>query len=150
MKLARLYEKDYHLWAETNAQLLRDERFAELDLAHLVEEVEDMAGNHRRQLSSRLDVLILHLLKWEFQPSLRSRSWSTTIDVQREAIARLLRKNPSLKPLVEEEVADSYPVAVTGASGDTGIPKKLFPKTCPYTKEQILDKRFFPKPNPVR
>jgi len=150
MKLAQLYEKDYHLWAETNAKLLREGKFAELDLSKLAEEVEDMAGSQRRQLSSRLDSLLLHLLKWEFQPSFRSGSWSATIDVQREAIARLLRKNPSLKPIVDGEVADSYPIALLGASGETGVPKKLFPKTCPYTKEQILDKRFFPKPNPVR
>ena len=95
----KLYDSDYYEWTRETADALRRGEFATLDIASLVEEVEDLGKRERAALESRLTVLLAHLLKWDFQPSKRSRSWQATIELQRTRIERLLRQSPSLRPV---------------------------------------------------
>ena len=138
------YEKDFYSWALHNAQLLREGRFAELDIEHLAEELEDMGKSDRRSLENRCIILIAHLLKWEYQPSHRSSNWKRSIDEQRLRIDRLIRKNPSLKPYLATAVADVYRDAVKLAAQETQISISQFPQECLYSIEQLQDENFYP------
>jgi hypothetical protein len=152
--LAMLYETDYSAWAKRNAELLRAGRFDELDLEHLLEELSDMSKSDRRELRSRLLVLLAHLLKWEFQYRRLSerwrefdgRSWRSTIVEQRKQLNDLLKQSPGLKGVLEETLTATYSDAVELASDETGLARDSFPARCPYTPEQVLDKHFHPEP----
>ena len=100
--LSTLYDQDFHAWALQSAELIRTGQLEQLDLEHLAEEVEDMGANKQQQLENRLRILLSHLLKWRYQPHLRSRSWEATIKEQRYSIQRLMQKNPSLKSKWDE------------------------------------------------
>jgi hypothetical protein len=143
--LAKLYDEDFVLWLNRTARLLRDGRLDELDIEHLVEEIEAMAGNQRRELKSRLRVLLTHLLKWGWQRTKRSKSWKVTAANQRAELRDLLGQSPSLKRQVAEAIAESYEDALRQASLQTGLPRETFPLRCPFTPEQILDQEFFPE-----
>jgi hypothetical protein len=105
-----------------------------------------LGSSNLRQLGNRLDVLITHLLKWQFQPGSRSGSWSGSIRTQRGRILRLLKQSPSLRQHVAAEAEEGYSRAVATAADQTRIPRERFPSTCPYTVEQLLDEEFFPGP----
>lgn len=140
------YTQDFYHWTQEQAQLLRQGRWQELDIDHLVEEIEDLGNRHYDQLESRLAVLIGHLLKWEFQPHLRSNSWQATLDEQRYRIERLLQRNPSLRVKLPEAYTDAWYSAVAIAIRDTNLPRTTFPSACPYAVEQVLDPAWTPKP----
>jgi len=143
--LARLYEQDFLLWTEKIARLLRAGRLDELDIEHIAEEIEDMGKSQRRELESRLRVLLTHLLKWGWQRDQRSNSWKATVARQRVELRALFRDSPSLKKRLPESLADSYRDAVEEASLETGLPVDSFPELCPFTPEQILDRDFLPE-----
>ncbi|MEO5330524.1 MAG: DUF29 domain-containing protein [Magnetococcus sp. YQC-5] len=109
---ASLYQTDFHAWTTESARLLREGRYSEIDLISLAEEVESMGANTRQQLVNRLRILLAHLLKWEYQPHLRSRSWQATIKEQRFSIADLLEENPSLTSVLPERITKAYRLAV--------------------------------------
>ncbi len=111
---------------------------------HLVEELEDMGKSNIRELESRFVILIAHLLKWQFQPDNQSSIWRGFISEQRVQLLRLLKKVPSLKRHLANAVMDAYPDAVFLASDETGLPENVFPQSCSYTIEQLLDKTFYP------
>jgi hypothetical protein len=142
--MTTLYDTDFYAWTQAQADLLRRTQFGQLDIANLVEEIEDMGKNRQRELNSRLQVLIAHLLKWHFQPGSRSRSWEATIRIQRAEIVDLLNDNPSLRAELDSFIQRAYPKAQQAAWGETGLELKVFPPTCPYTTRQILDNNFFP------
>ena len=145
MNARDLYDRDFFEWTRSNAALLRAGRLEEADLHHIAEEIEDMGVSQRRELESRLRVLLTHLLKWQVQPERRERStWKSTIRVQRLEVESLLRKMPSLKNLLTECVEDVYERAVVRAAAETRLPEDRFPPTCPYTLDQILDRDCFP------
>ena len=102
------YQQDYHAWTQHTAELIRQRRFAEIDVEHVAEELEDMGASKERELENRLGILLAHLLKWRYQPERRGVSWEATIKEQRQRVARLLRKNPSLKAALEETHRDAY------------------------------------------
>jgi hypothetical protein len=139
------YEQDFYAWLRHNAALIRQGKFAEIDTENIAEELEGMARRDRRQLMSRLAVLLMHLLKWQFQESLRSRSWELTIEEQREKIKLLLQESPSLKHEVDERLADAYRLAIVKAEKETGLPRKTFPIICPYQLAEALDNNFYPQ-----
>jgi hypothetical protein len=139
-----LYEQDFFEWTVRNAELLRAGRFAEADIEHIAEEIEDKGKSERRELWSRLRVLLSHLLKWKLQSSDRGRSWQATIDVQRDELVRLLRQSPSLRGYLRDQLPEVYPVAVKGTIAETDLPDEMFPPACPFSLEQILDADFFP------
>ena len=107
-------------WIDQAAQLLRQGRFDELDIENLIEEVEDLAKRDRRALCSNLEIVLLHLLKWEFQPEQRSGSWRGSIREHRRRIRRILKDSPSLKSYLEQEYPDCYAEARPQAADETG------------------------------
>ena len=140
---ANLHEKDFHAWTIEQANLLKTGKLSEIDLDNLIEEIESMGASERNQLQNRLKVLIGHLLKWQFQPAYRSRSWNATIEEQRLSVIGLLEDNPSLTRILEERIAKAYPQGVLLAVKETSIDKKTFPASCPYSTEELLDRNYY-------
>jgi hypothetical protein len=132
-----LYDQDFYLWIETISKQLKAGKFAEIDLANLIEEIESMGKSEKRELKSRLIVLLMHLLKWQYQPEKRSESWRSTITEQRICIELLLEDSPSLQPLFIEIFSDCYEKARLKASEETGIKLNFFPKESPFTLEDV-------------
>jgi hypothetical protein len=145
MEVIANYNKDFYAWLMNNASLLRQHKFSEVDIEHIAEELESMGKSEKRELTSRLTVLLAHLLKWKFQSALRSRSWKNTILTQRIDILELLDDSPSLKYELEERVVIAYEKAKLSAEDETGIDKNNFPEICPFTFEQLLKKDYFPE-----
>jgi hypothetical protein len=139
-----LYERDFFAWANEQAALLRAGRLSEADVGNIAEEIESMGRSEKRELTNRLKVLLMHLLKWQYQPMLRSRSWRVTIAVQRGDVADHLADNPSLKDRLPAELASAYAKAALAAAGETGLDSTTFPTACPWTYEQIMDAAFWP------
>ena len=94
------YDHDFYAWANEQAALLRQGKLGDADIEHIAEEIESMGRTEKRELVSRLTVLMLHLLKWRFQPGKRCSSWETSITVQRNRLARHMTDNPSLKQMM--------------------------------------------------
>jgi hypothetical protein len=141
-----LYERDFFEWAIQNAELLRAGRLDEADLEHIAEEIEGLGISQKKELYSRLRVLLMHLLKWKFQPEARAgSSWRSTIRTQRAEMDALFDFAPSLRRTVEENMQKAYPKAISDASDETRLPKSAFPPTCPFTPDQVLDEEFFPE-----
>lgn len=138
------YDRDFYAWAIENAELLKQKKFEEIDVDNIAEEIESMGKSNKRALFSHLSVLIAHLLKWEFQPVRRSRSWMLTIENQRFELTDLLKESPSLKREIELQLEHAYSKALIIASEQTGIEKKDFPKACPFSLEQCLNDDFLP------
>lgn len=103
-----LYEQDFYLWTQTIAHQLKENNFNEIDIPNLIEEIESMGRSEKRELKNRLIVLLMHLLKWQYQPEKRSESWRSTISEQRICIETLLEDSPSLQPLLAEVFEDCY------------------------------------------
>lgn len=143
-----LYDLDFYDWASRQADLLRNEDYADLDRENLIEEIEDMARRHRDALESHLVVLLRHLLKVSCLPhSSPTRDWRLTIKEQRYQILRLLKNNPSLQYLVPEMVLDLYPQARDLAMSDLAdddLADRILPEDCPWTQTQILDLNWLP------
>ena len=141
-----LYEKDFPLWAERQAGLLRAKRFDELDLENLIDEVEDLSRRERKTVESYLETIIEHLLKVNLSPTERPRrGWLVTIDKQRVKLAREL--TPSLRNHLEAELPALYaglrrPLARELAKDR--VPLDALPAACPYTLDQILDPEWYP------
>lgn len=142
---ATSYEADYVGWVQEQVELLRSGALSELDAANLAEELDDMGRSIRHQLKNRLAVLIMHLLKWRYQPGFRSTSWSGTIREQRRQIVDLLEESPSLRPALSRDLTTFYRLGRAKAEGETGLPEATFPAECPYTPAQILDENFLPE-----
>ena len=132
------YETDFYLWTQQQADLLRQGALSTLDTIHLIDELDDMGASNRRALGSYLELVLLHLLKWQFQPNKRSSSWIESINKGRNAIERLLEESPSLVPQLPTKVLVEYPRARRGAAKETGLPLTTFPEQCPFTIEQII------------
>ena len=142
--LAETYDLDFYAWALRNAELIREGRLSEIDAEHVAEELESMGKSQRRALSSRLIVLLVHLLKWQYQPDKRSRSWKNTIKVQRLDLRELLDENPSLQPSLQEAMVRAYMKARLLAASDTGLDETELPEDCPFTLEQAMDSEYWP------
>jgi len=139
-----LYQKDYYGWLQENVRLIRERKFSEIDTENLIEELESMGKSEKRELSSRLTLLLMHLLKWQYQTVKRSTSWRNTIAVQRIDVRELLEDSPSLRNEVSDRIETAYEKAKLAAEVETGIEKQNFPAACPFSFEQILDENFLP------
>jgi len=145
------HDTDFYTWTQEQAALLQAGRLSEIDVKNLIEEVKDMGASEERELESRLIQLIMHLLKWQFQPEKRQTgfSWKNSIENQRIKIERRLKKSPGLKPLLNLRTDESleffdycYKSAVREARAETSL--DIFPSGCPFTLDQILDDGFYP------
>jgi len=153
MNLKRAYEQDFNHWIEQHIALLREGKLNEIDVEHLLEELEDMGKSNQNELESRFRVLLAHLLKWQFQYQQLQEQWKTftggswrgSIREQRKGITKKLKQNPSLKRYLAAAVKEAYPDAIDIASDETGLPPATFPHECPYTLEQLLNDNFFPE-----
>ncbi len=149
-----LYDRDYYAWVQKQVEALRRRRPEALDWEYLREEVEDLGKHERRELTSRLQMILVHLLKWQFQSRKRSRSWEGTLVEQRLNAKELLSENPSLKPQMVELTARAYQLARPTAASEMGLGKRewqrLFPAACPWSPEQVLDEDFLPATPPAR
>lgn len=139
-----LYGTDYVKWIDATAAAIKQGNLAAVDWDNLLEEIEDMGRRERKSFKSNLIVLLLHLLKWQYQPQQRSNSWKGSIVEHRRRILESLEESPSLKPFFEEILAQSYQDAVDQAEAETGLPRETFPVSCPYQPVDILKKGFLP------
>ena len=140
------HDRDFYGWAMETAAAIRSGRVDAVDWLAIAEEIEDMGRTERRALSSRLEVLQAHLLKWRYQPERRTRSWSGTIKEQRRRTAQLLRDNPGLKSEIGALMADAYQTARALAERDTGMDESAFPVAAPWSLQQVLDEGYWPEP----
>ena len=138
------YEGDFHSWALEQAALVRARRIDALDIENVAEELEGLARAQVSELRSRYTTLLLHLLKWEFQPLRRTSSWVGTIVRERTEIREHVADNPSLKPRRMALFARAYESARLGAAIETKLATRIFPKTNPYTLDQATDRDFWP------
>lgn len=134
---ATLYDTDETAWLDQTAELVRDRRLAEVDLDTLAEYLTDMARRDRREVGSRLALILAHLLKWEFQPDKRTGSWRATIEVQRQELAELLESG-TLRNHADEVLAKAYANGVRQAAAETGLDATAFPAECPYMVKQLM------------
>jgi hypothetical protein len=144
--MSTLHDTDTALWAEEQAELLRRRaelaNCDELDWLHLAEEIEGVVASEKREVRSRLALIIQHLLKWQYQPALRSRSWETTLHVQRRDLLAVLADSPSLRPFAASVLATSFMYGRHDAELETGL--LHLPANCPWTLDQVLDPAFLP------
>ena len=139
-----LYERDFYAWANEQATLLRAGQLERADIDNIAEEIESMGRSEKRELVSRLTVLLLHLLRWRYQPGLRSRSWHGSIEVQRHSLDDHLLDNPSLKSRLDEAIRTAYRTARIEAERETGLIRDIFPRDCPFTFGEMADQDFWP------
>ncbi len=138
------YDEDFALWSAEQAALLRAGDLDTLDRENLAEEIESLGRSDRREIEHRLTVLLVHLLKWRFQPEQQKGGWKATIRGQRVGIAKIIGESPSLRRHPSAVLDDEYRTARADAADETGLPEDAFPAACPFTIEQILDPDFLP------
>lgn len=139
------YDEDFTAWAFEQAELLRRGQLADADLPRLAEEIESLGNEQIHALESFYTLLIFHLLKWQFQPDRRSRSWDLTIYNARDQIARREKRNPTLRAGAEEIVKDIYSQARGSAAKETGLSIDTFPGNCPYSLDFLRDQNAMPE-----
>jgi hypothetical protein len=133
-----LYDQDFYQWTQQQAALLKAGALSQLDIENLTEEIESMGKSQKKELISRLVILLMHMLKWDHQSDRRGRSWLKTIATQRTEIEILLYDNPSLKNELPNTVLKAYRLAVKQASTENGLGIGSFPLNCTYAIEQIM------------
>jgi hypothetical protein len=142
--ITSLYEEDFYLWLETNINLLKVGKFAEIDLENLLEELESMGRSDKNALKSNLKILLMHLLKYKYQPEKRANSWRYTIIEHRQRLRDTFKTSPSLYRFFEEIFNEAYQDARELAAGETGLSIKIFPPESPFTVEEVLNSDFLP------
>lgn len=135
--LPSLYEADETAWLETMSELIEQGRLNELDYPNLGEYLSDLARRDRREVESRLAILIAHILKWTYQPARRSSSWRETIVVQRQELAILVERGVLHNHAVAV-LEKAYARAVEQAAAESGLAAEAFPAECPYALDQLL------------
>ena len=142
---SNLYEEDFYLWIKTTAKQLKNGNFAEIDLDNLIEEIESMGRSEKRALKSNLLVLLMHLLKYKYQPEKCSNSWLSTIFEHRRRLKEDLTESPSLKKYLSEVFNECYQEARKQAALETGLSLDTFPLDSPFTTEESLNQDYLPE-----
>ncbi len=132
------YEKDFFKWTQTQTNLLKKGEFEKLDIIHMIEEIESLGNSEKNAIESYMIVLFMHLLKIEYQPTMRCKSWENSVENAKFRIRRLVEKNPSLKKKVSEFIDDAYFSARLEASSETGLDTESFPESCPWKIEELF------------
>jgi Domain of unknown function DUF29 len=138
------YDSDFHLWSQFQAAAIREGRFAEIDLVNVAEEIESLGRSDRRAIRSRLEELLTHLLKWEFQRDKRNSGWEASIKEARRGIKQLIADSPSLKGFPAQILSEEYETAREIAAEETGLAEDVFPLECPYAIADVMTKWFLP------
>jgi Domain of unknown function DUF29 len=139
------YERDFYAWSQEQAELLRAGKADQADLENIAEEIESIGKGEKRELVNRLTILLLHLIKWRFQPMMRGRSWRLSIEGQRLDIEELLADNPSLQPVLAASIAQAWRRALIEAERETGLDGSSFPAACPWVAEELMRSDFWPE-----
>lgn len=139
------YQTDFNIWLEETAKLLLENRWQEIDKEHLIEEISDLGKSEKRAISSQLIRLLLHLLKWQYQPQRLSDNWIDPITDARTQIELTIKDSPSLKNYPQEQLEDSYEKARRQAAKQTGLIISTFPEECLYELELVLDEDWLPE-----
>jgi hypothetical protein len=140
--MADLYDTDIAAWAERQADALRRRAANEIDWENVAEEIEDVARRDRDRIYGALVTALTHLLKWQFQPEMRSGAWRSAVVRARDRIAKLVKDSPSMRDYPAAVLAEAYPPARRAAEAETGIAG--LPEACPWTIEQVLEHAFWP------
>ena len=141
---SHLYDQDFYLWIETTAKQLKEGRFSELDLENLIEEIECMGRSEKKAIKSNLIVVLIHLLKYKYQPEKHSNSWKGSIREHRRRLKEAFVDSPSLKPYFQEVLPQCYQDARKQASDETGLSLDTFGVDSPFTADECLDEEFLP------
>lgn len=141
----QLYERDFYAWTVEQATALRSGQLRRVDLEHVAEEVEDMGKSQRRAVKSAVTVILIHLLKYRYQPDHRSNSWRATLREHRRRVRDDLADSPSLRPYTDRVFAECYRDARAAAADESGLSISTFPTMCPFTPEQAFDSGFLPE-----
>jgi Domain of unknown function DUF29 len=142
-----LYEQDFYLWIQTTTKLLKERHFEDVDWENLIEEIESMGRSEKKEVKSRLIVLIEHLLKlmyWEVEKTYNARGWRDTVE-QRIQIELSLEDSPSLRPLLTDLFLDCYQKARSSALRKYQLPADFFPAEPPFTLEDVLNSDYLPQ-----
>ncbi|MGK7933478.1 MAG: DUF29 domain-containing protein [Microcystaceae cyanobacterium] len=142
LKFLTLYDQDYLLWLEDTLKLLRTQNYEKVDWQNLLEEIEDMGKREKRALESNLIILLIYLLKCQYQPEKRSGSWERSILEHRRRIKKALKDSPSLNPYLMTILEESYAEAVKQTKVETQLPLNTFPPKCPYQLRTLLEDNF--------
>lgn len=129
--MSSLHDTDFYSWPQQQAALLKSGNIADLYIINLIDEIEDMGRSEKRELKSRLQMLLMHLLKWLYKSIRQGKRWYATINGQREGIAQCLLENPGLKPMINFNVTAAYRLARFDTMAKTGLDENMFPKACP-------------------
>ena len=132
------YDADFFLWTQQQAARLRQGRWSQIDAANLAEEIESMGKSDRRAIISHLAIILLHLLKWRYQPERRGTSWRLSIRNGRQEVDWIVNDSPSLRRQLSELIESVYPMARENAADETGLALDVFPEQCPFTVEQVI------------
>lgn len=132
------YEEDFAAWTAAQASMLRERRFAELDLEHLAEEVESVGRSEFRAFSNAIELIVFHMLKWDYQPELRGQSWHRSINDQRKMVRKLIKENPSFKARTAEAIETAFIGMPDAVDDETGVPAHRLPQSCPYGWDEIM------------
>lgn len=131
------YDTDFYLWTQQQTDLLRQGAVSAIDVEHLIEQIESMGASDRGSLGSFLELVMMHLLKWRYQPERRGSSWRNSIRKGHNAIERAIEYSPSLNRHLPDMVVAEYRRARKSAADETDLPLTAFPEQCPFTVEQI-------------
>lgn len=136
------YLDDYAAWLAAQAGLLRERRFNEIDLEHLLEELDGLAGSDFKAFVGAIRIVLIHMLKWDIQTDLQCASWATSIRSHREQMLDDFAKRPSYRARLDEAITSAYKRARVVAADQTGLPIKRFPENCPFSWSEIKDRPF--------
>ena len=137
-----LYDLDFYAWTQAQSELLRLGNWKALDIENLAEEIASLGKQQKQELRNRLGVLIGHLLKWDYQPKLRGKSWKATIREQRKQIQLHIKENPSLKSYLDQAIIEAYELSLALVVRETRLDYSDLPVDCPYIIDQIFDPYF--------
>lgn len=140
-----LYNRDYYLWLSHTAQLISEGKLSEVDTANLIEEIEDMGRSEKRAIESNLVVVLLHLLKYKYQPERRTNSWKSSIREHRRRLRKAFSASPSLKGYCEEVFSECYQDGREQAADETELPLNTFPPESPFTLDETLNPNYLPE-----
>jgi hypothetical protein len=136
------YEADFYAWTQDQAEKLRARRHNEIDWENLAEEIESVGRSDRRSIRSNLHVILLHLLKWQYQSENRKGGWAASISEHRDRMRRIIEDSPSLASVPGEAIEHEYAAARRRACMETGMPLDRFPERCPYSVSEVLDEAY--------